>query len=474
MMKNKIFIVALLSMVFFGCSDQLDRTPVDELVESTAFQTVSDLEFGMNAFIGNYNPQNLIQHNSIFTDNVKLGLNNGGQELNALNQILNAETGDRGMWNNRYGVINDVNRVIVAAGGISPGSAEDQAAYDNVLAQCYAFRALAHWDLLLYYGLDVTDGTAAGVPYVDFVSSDALPSRNTTSEVLAGIQADLDAAAGFMAGATANIDFATPDFITFLRARIALETGDYPGAISNATTIINNYSLADPTQYFNMFNEDADVTEVIWRYNNVQGFSYNIAFSWNFTASGTLAGSGFMEMSNGLLNSFDPNDIRRVVCYAEAVSDVAAGEILIGKYPPNADTQFINDFKAMRASEAYLIRAEAYARTSQLPLAAGDVLAVRDARLLSTVAPFTYNNQTEAMQDILQERRHELAFEGHRYNDIKRMRDVLNMGIERDPLDCPGGVPCSLPVSSEKWIFPVPQAEINANPNIQQAPGYGN
>jgi len=473
-MKNNIVILAVLSLLFVGCADQLERFPVDELVEETAFQTVTDLQLGVNAFIGNYAPTTLVAHNSIFTDNVKVGTNNGGQELAALAQILNADQGDRGLWAARYGLINDINRVLAAAGSIAPSAAEEEQ-YDNILAQCYAFRALAHWELLLYYGFDVTNPDAPGVPYVDFVSPDATPARNTTSEVLEGIQSDLTEANALLAGVTPDINFATQDFVSFLRARIALETGDYTGAITIANGLIGSYPLATPGQYFNMFNEDADVTEVIWRYDNVQGFNYNMAGVWHFTGSGTLSESGFMEMSNGLYNTFDPNDVRFAVNFA-SVSNLGAGEILIGKYPPNADTQFINDFKAMRISEIHLIKAEAHARLNQLGEAAQSVFNVRDARFLTSVPAITYTNQLEAMMDILAERRLELAFEGHRYNDIKRMRDITNMGIVRDPLDCgansAAAAPCELPATSEKWVFPVPQTEINANPNIEQAPGY--
>jgi hypothetical protein len=471
-MKIRFLIVAVISVFFFGCDDQLDRFPIDELVEETAFQTVGDLQFGVNAVIGNYSPTLLVAHNSIFTDNIKLGTNNGGQELNALAQILNPDQGDRNIWENRYGVINDANRVLAAAGGITPDGPE-QEQYDNILAQCYAFRAMAHWDLLLYYGLDVTDPSAPGVPYIDFVSADAQPARNSTSEVVAAIEADLSEAFALLGGVTPDINFANRDMITFLRARIALETGDYQGAITASDNIIANYPLANQQQYFDMFREDADVTEVVWKYDNVQGFNYNMAGIWYFTASGFLVGSAFMEMSNGLLNSFDPADIRRVVNWDDD-PDAEEGEILIAKYPPNADTQFINDYKAMRSSEAYLIKAEAHARLTQLGPAADAVFAVRNARFGGLAAPISYASQVEAMQDILDERRLELCFEGHRYNDIKRMRDVLNQGIERDPLDCGGsGAPCSLPANDARWIFPAPTVEINANPNIlPQAPGY--
>lgn len=469
-MKNNFIKAVILSLVLMGCSDQLERLPVDELVQETAFQSVSDLQRGLGGLIGNYSPTLLVAHNSIFADNCRLGKDNGGQELNALNQRLDSQIGDRGLWGNRYGVINNANRLFAAAAAITP-SADEQSDYNEVLGQVHAFRALAHWDLLLYYGFDVKNDDAPGVPYIDFVSDNAFPARNTVGEVLIGIQADLTAARSFLAGST-DISFATQDFVDFLRARIALETGDYPTAVSLATTIIGSYPLATQTQYFNMFNEDADVTEVIWRYDNVQGFNFNLGGVWIFT--GTLG--NFVGMSNELEGLLDDDDVRRAVNLSPT-SDFDNDPIDLGinKYPPNADTQFINDFKAMRVSEAYLIRAEANARLTQFGPARVDILAIRNARFGGGQAPLTFNAIGPALTQIIAERRLELAYEGHRYNDIKRVRDVLNVGIVRLDNDCNdiADTACLLPASSEKWVFPIPQAEVNANPNIlPQAPGY--
>jgi hypothetical protein len=464
-MKKYLSILTItVAALFVGCSDSLDRFPIDQLVEETAFVTVADLQLGLNGAIGNYSPNQIIAHNSIFTDNCGLGVDNGGQELNALAQILNADSGDRGLWGSRYSAMNDFNRLFAAASTITPLAAE-QEQYNNILAQSHAFRALMHYDLLLYYGVDIRDLSAAGVPYVDYVSADATPARNTTGEVLTAIQADLDAALSLFPAGTNDINFASPDFVTFLRARIALETGDNIGAIGFANSIISNYPLANATQYFDMFNEDANSVEVIWRYDSVQGFNLGLNFTWNFTGPGP-----FVEMSTELANLLPASDIRRSVNIDPA--SIEEDDIyIVGKYPINSDTQAINDFKAMRVSEAYLIRAEAYARNTQFGLAADDVFAVRSVRDTATTLP-SYTNIQEALTDVLAERRLELAFEGHRYTDIKRMRSVLNAGIERDDADCGGAIPCSLAFNSEKWIFPVPTAEINANTNITQAPGY--
>ncbi len=474
MKKYSIILTLAIVTFFMGCSDSLDRFPVDQLVEQTAYNTVNDLQFGLNGVIGNFDYDYIISFNSIFTDNCRLGVDNGGQDIGYGQQILNANygnlTGAGGIpWNNRYSGINDMNRLIVAAGTISPG-ASDREKYNNILAQTYAFRAMAHYDLLLYYAFDITDGAALGVPYVDYVSAEATPGRNTVGEVLTGIQNDLDTALSLYPSGTNDINFTTPDFVTFLRARIALETGDNQAAIGFCSSLIGDYPLADISQYFAMFNEDADKTEVVFNRRNVQGADSGINFLWNFSGQGPK-----WEISNELFALYEADDIRRTVVL-DPVSDVDADLLIVGKYPINGDANAINDFKAMRISELYLIRAEAYAKTGQFGLASEDVLSVQTARHINAPADVEYTALGEAIDGIIAERRLELAFEGHRYNDIKRVRDITGEGIERVEAngDCGGSTPCSLPASDNRFILPIPQIELNANAVIsgQQAPGY--
>lgn len=467
---KKIIYTLVAAVMFISCEDQLDRIPKDQLVEATAYQTVEDLNRGLSGALGNLNFSPNIGFNAIFTDNTKIGVDNGGQELNTLNAILNAQTGDRGLWANRYGFINDLNRLIEASETISPSSSAEAQIYDNVLAQAYAFRAYAHSTILLYYGLDFMDPNAGGVPYVTEVSTSATPSRLTTEQTLNAINADLDLAESLLPASATDINYASVDMINFLRARNALYSGDYDTAITIANDLIANYTLADNAQYFNMFNEDADVTEVIFKYDNVQGFNYNYAGQFIFTGTG----GSFVEASSELYNEYTANDVRRQVVF-DPTSDPANNLHVIGKYPPNADTNYINDFKAMRISEMYLIRAEAHARkmTPDFVSSAADVNAVRTARQISGTSSIAYSNLIDAITAIKLERRLELAFEGHRYIDTKRYRNILNEGMVRDASDC-ATIACSIPVNSNLWIFPLPQTEINSNPNLasSQAPGY--
>ena len=84
----------------------------------------------------------------------------------------------------------------------------------------------------------------------------------------------------------------------------------------------------------------------------------------------------------------------------------------------------------------------------------------------------SFSNLEDAINEILTERRLELAYEGHRYIDLKRTRSITNDGIDRDGADCGGSIPCNLIATDYRFTFPIPVAELNANTNITQAPGY--
>ena len=60
------------------------------------------------------------------------------------------------------------------------------------------------------------------------------------------------------------------------------------------------------------------------------------------------------------------------------------------------------------------------------------------------------------LNDILLERRLELAFEGHRTHDIKRLRGTVD-GLNWD---------------DKKLVYPIPARELEANRNLQQNDGY--
>ena len=99
---------------------------------------------------------------------------------------------------------------------------------------------------------------------------------------------------------------------------------------------------------------------------------------------------------------------------------------------------------------------------------------LRDARFGTAQTLPNYANKTEAFAAILNERRVEFAFEGHRWKDIKRLGARANQGALRDPLDCAFNGACSLAPNDYRFTLPIPQVEFNGNPGLraQQNPGY--
>ena len=177
-------------------------------------------------------------------------------------------------------------------------------------------------------------------------------------------------------------------------------------------------------------------------------------------------------MSNELYNILfaeetNNGDIRLAVNFDPSSDLSIPNQKGINKFPQGA-SGFINDFKVARISEVYLMRAEAYARLSQFQDAADAVQAVRNARRNTSDDALAYSSLFNAIEDIKYERRIELCYEGHRYVDIKRYRSVLNVGMNRDPEDCPGSIPCGWQVSAREWTFPIPLQEMNGNPNMVQ------
>lgn len=458
---KKLILSLSLALTLFSCNT--DNLPKDALISDTAYKTVADLQLGLNGAFSTYSNTSIITFNSIFTDECKIGADNGGQQVNLYNQELDPSSGtSAGIWSGRYAAINRYSRIIAAAQNIVPKPTE-LVQYNNILGQCYAMRALCHMDLLEHFTVDPTDLTSEAVPYINFVvGSEQLP-RNTVAEVRDGIIADLELARPLITNS--DIYFVTSNFIDFVKGKTLFITGDYSAAMTNIQTVIDDKPLADATQYVAMFS-DADNTEVIFKRKQTQNETF-VGGVWYFTGTG----GAFMEMSNYMYNQLDNTDVRYGVLFDQPNSDPAINLHLINKYPGNG-IPFLNDQKIMRVSELYLIKAECEARLGQLGNAALSIKAVRDARYSAGTPVDTYADLAAAATVILKERNLELGYEGHRYVDLKRLRFVTNVGIVRDPLDCGGASACTLGINDPKFTLPIPQTERDTNANMSQNPGY--
>ncbi|MDA7724519.1 RagB/SusD family nutrient uptake outer membrane protein [Flavobacteriaceae bacterium] len=490
-MKNIFkFIYACLILSIVSCNDAIEIEQPGRLGAENAFQDVSDLRAGL---LGAYNfldTTNEIGLTAAMTDETHKGKDNGGQNNDEQNFNVNSSNGYvSGIWGSNYGAIGMANRVIQAAASID--SSEDQAEYDNILGQAHAIRAFAHFQILTYFSADYTDDSALAGLLVTSPAEDIFEARprSTNGEFYTAIGADLDMAADLI-NSSEGVTFMGDDFVTALKARMAAYRGDYTMADTYAASLLSTYSIADQTEYSAMF-EDSDFTEVIFSLERSIGDSYD----GQGTAGGGWAGSlfafidasssggPFMEMSRSVFNILDGTaDVRltRNLNVAESSIDptyqtndnsINDDVLLVFKYPGGTQP-LLNDLKVFRASEMLFIRAEASADAGDLTGAATFLKELRDARYGAPQALQSFNTQEDAFGAILDERRLELLFEGHRWVDLKRLGNRGDRAIDRDSKECENLAGCSLQNSDYRFTLPIPLSETTANSGAVQNNGY--
>lgn len=251
-----------------------------------------------------------------------------------------------------------------------------------------------------------------------------------------------------------------------LLARVFLYyNNNWAGAAAQADSVISNtatYSLLpDLTQVFKMNNKEA-----IWQLQvNQPGYNTQLATYFVLTAA---PGSSAMpvSLSQSLINSFEPNDLR----FESWVGQFQDGSVTY-YYPYKYKEYLYGDpvseyLMVFRLAEQYLIRAEARAELGDISGAQSDLNIIRSrAGLPNTKA----NDKASLLTAILNERRIELFTEwGDRWFDLIRTNNINSV------MGSPGNV-CQAKGGSwnPDWILaPIPQAEIQINPNLRQNSGY--
>jgi hypothetical protein len=489
MKKINFILFALIVSLFSSCEDAIDIVQPGELTPEVTFQTVGDLQLGLNGVYAFVSGENPIAFSTVFTDEVAIGFANGGQGLNGGEYVFNLNTGSddaAAIWGSNYSLINRANRVIAGAALFTPAAA-NKAAYDNIVAQAHILRAWGHFVLLSHFSTDLKNDAALGVIKVDFVpkTTDQLP-RNTNGEVFALINADLNFVSGLSTNAlNADRTLVSRDFVKAFRARMAAYRGDYATASTLSSELIAAYPLTprsataateNTSMFLNIWTDVAIPTnnEVIFKLERVQG-NRLINGIWA-SVNSTVSGSPFYEMSTSLYNLLNnPNDIRRRA-YLSPTSEPANKKIVIGKYPGSGGIVQLNDVKIFRSAEMYFIKAEALANAGDYAGSTAQLQLINEARFVAGTAPVipVATTETAAFAEILKQRRIELCFEGHRYLDLKRLGVRAGVTIDRAPEDCTVFNACSIPNTDYRFTMPIPAPEIGANAAIkpQQNPGY--
>ncbi|MDO5608603.1 MAG: RagB/SusD family nutrient uptake outer membrane protein [Capnocytophaga sp.] len=176
---------------------------------------------------------------------------------------------------------------------------------------------------------------------------------------------------------------------------------------------------------------------------------------------------------------------RDIIAAFDAEGDtVRKGESILqdavswSNYYPGDQYQFmykvrssLNSVIKLRLADILLLKAEAYAATGDLQSAAALVNQIRARVHLPALASSITADQDAMKGAVLNERRLELAFEGHRWFDLVRNDkaiEVMNSLNSRDS----GRLPMRRTIDENALLYPVPLSEIEKNPNLVQNAGY--
>lgn len=478
MRNNKLVIGSFLMLsLFASCSKVIDVKETDFIGGDVALKTVDNVESGI---IGAYSAMNVemgILLNSVFADEVRVAEFYNAATVHEW-QYASTDISLRDSYTAfplYYRIIDRVNRVLEALPNVKAANATQEATKNRVKGEALFLRAFAHFELYRFYS-NTADGSALALAYMETPSL-APQARIAVTPYFAKLNADLAAAKSLVPAANTDIFRASKHAVTALQARAALYTKDYANAATFATEYIAAFPLATKTNFPKIW-KDTDNSELAFKLSRTTTAGGRIGGLYRGTsASAANIGTITWKPTQQILNAYDQvNDIRYATYFFEepllkASSSRSGSAILINKYAGTAygtPGELLADAKVFRTGEMYLIRAEAKAETGDLTGAAADLNALRAARI-NNYTNATFATKGELIDAVMTERFKELPYEGHRFFDAKRR----NLPITRLAVDAQGTA-LTLPAGNFRFILPIPNTEIQANPLMVQNPGYTN
>lgn len=445
-MKNKLLIILTFSIAFIACNKKLDITPTQSIDEANALNTSSGVLTALNgayANLGNasFYGGDVFLYSDLLGDAGELKWSGTFQGLTQIyNKAIPKNNGFvTSTWLQGYRVVNDVNNVLGAL------SVVDASAKDRVEGEAKFIRGSVYFDLVRLFAKAYNDGAPASNPGVPLVltptrgiTADNNVKRNTVEEVYKQIIQDLsDAEAKLPA---TNGVYATKYSAAAMLARVYLQKADYLSAEKEANRVIQSglYKLASTFAGAFPASASAQVPNTVedifdMQVNTTQGIN-------DFYTFYSSSSRGDIDIKPAHLAMYETGDARRAFFYT------SGGSVYTSKH----NSRFAN-VRILRLAEMYLIRAESNFRLGTVdgdtPL--NDINRIRARATLPPLAVIT-------LDAILKERKLELAFEGQTLHDVKRLQGNVSL----------------LPWNSPKLIFPIPDREIIANPNLTQNEGY--
>jgi len=463
--------IILAAVSFVSCKDFLEKAPKlsqsTELTLST-YDGLNMATLGAYSYLANtgwYGGVRVLESEMRSGNGIKDITHNSNRYATEINWNYTADA-TSSQWAYSYITIARANNVIDNLEG--KGSQHD---LNNLLAECLFIRAISHFDCVTLYAQPYTrdNGASLGVPVVLHTDASAKPKRETVATVYQSIIADLLLAEKAIdpeyvrEGVTDPKATVTLEAIQALLSRVYLYSGNYQLAADYATKVIESgkFALYTVDNYTEQWNKTEGGSEVIFEiYKDLKNLS-NEDCSYMTYPEGAY---GDCICSPELFDMYEEGDVRKALYTMDSKETAGLYWTLKykgkGLYIPDA-----NNTPVLRLSEMYLNRAEAAENGANT-----GTTAVEDLNAIAVnrgATPYTAGG----MQNIREERRKELAWEGHYFFDLARWGQDVKRKADAYIKESNAVITFNGP-SAYRWALPIPKRELEVNSNLVQNPGY--
>ncbi|MBC31964.1 MAG: RagB/SusD family nutrient uptake outer membrane protein [Muricauda sp.] len=332
---------------------------------------------------------------------------------------------------------------------LSANNVIENSSNETHVGEAKFLRALSYFKLVQVFG-DVTVNLAA----TPDVTDPSILARQPAAEVYNNvIIPDLQDAIASLDNSKISSGRASRIASQALLGRVYVYRNNFSSAEPLLATVVNGAASAGlglQANYADIFSVDNELnSEIIFAEPRSVSISDEYGFTEFWSWYGGLDTKSLMPLDPDLITAYDnsPGDLRRSVNIDEAL-------MASPKYPQSGGDD--HDWIEIRLADVILLYAESLNENGNTPAAIVELNKIRNrAGLANTTA----TTQAEVRQAIADERRLELAFEGHRWFDLVRTGTAeAEMGVT---------------INSNYFLFPIPISEILATDGvITQNPGY--
>jgi len=505
-MKKILFpILTLFAMLtFVSCTKLLEEKPIGLLAPEGFYKTKKDVESAIFGAYGVLASEPLFGRQFVCalmfrSDMVDIGNRGTSAERIQMNDF-NMDANNnmvRAFWPAWYQVIAAANSA--EAGAKTLGLPEPD--INPLIAEARFVRAMSYYHLVRNFG---------DIPYVDFFVSNPEDiktiAKTKEAEVYSLIIKDLEFAKQWLPDTYASDVRTRPTKATAAAylASVYLTIADYAKSYTEAKWVIDKkvtYNYALEANYQDLFRADLadNLRETIFSVDfkaklSVLNQNDDLVPPMVGIRNTPQNGFGVSVPALKVFTTWNASDYRRFVSFDDSTVNAAGVKIAYTAFPnekrphiakwrrfpgnANADGRYSDyNYPDMRYAEILLIAAEALAETNGPSQEAIDYINMVRTRARNwpgnpTGIPANLAlaglDKQQLIDAILEERRLELSFEWKRWYDIKRRKlgDIVFKGsnsLEPQPNFS----------ASRDYLMPIPQTEIEINPNLKpQNPGY--